>query len=60
MNFSSPRLSQFKLNKLAIVVDEIRIQNKPCNLKVNGFRVFMFQYLQSKMKPPIVQAEFHG
>ena len=38
----------YMLKKLAIAVDEIRsVQNKPCNLKVNSFCVFMLQYSQS-------------
>ena len=41
----------YKLKKLNIVADEIRsIQKKPCNLKVNRFSVFMFQYSEIQMK----------
>ena len=40
----------YKLEKLAIVIDEIRIQNKLCNLKVNRFCIFTFQYSESQMK----------
>ena len=46
-----PSLSLYGVYKLvAIVVDEIRIQNEPCNLKVNRFCIFMFQYSETQIK----------